>query len=144
MVVQPGGQRSDRRSVAGRGAGGVFDGVVSIRDRYGRTGYAGYVEQYWQSSYDQVKGTPDDKRADLPVGDYSERQYGAIVYGKAALFFNALYEALGDEKFNQFLQEYFQTYRYGVAYPQDLFAIAAKYAGQAKLDELRKEWITTP
>ncbi len=63
------------------------------------------------------------------------------MYGKAALFFNALYEALGDEKFNQFMQEYFQTYRYGVAYPKDFLAIAAKYAGQAKLDELVKEWI---
>ena len=70
--------------------------------------------------------------------------YGALVYGKAALFFNALYEALGDEKFNQLLQDYFKQYRYKVAYPQDFLAIAAKYAGQAKLDELRKAWLTTP
>jgi hypothetical protein len=42
------------------------------------------------------------------------------------------------------MQEYFQTYRYEVAYPKDLLAIAAKYAGQAKLDELAKEWITGP
>jgi aminopeptidase N len=60
------------------------------------------------------------------------------------LFFNALHKELGDEKFNQFLQEYFQAYRFGVAYPKDLLAIAAKYAGQAKLDELVKEWITGP
>jgi hypothetical protein len=46
--------------------------------------------------------------------------------------------------FNQFMQDYFQTYRYGVAYPQDLFAVAAKYAGQTKLDELVREWITGP
>ena len=71
-------------------------------------------------------------------------KYSPIVYGKAALFFNALYEALGDEKFNQFMQEYFETYRYGMAYPKDLLTIAAKYVGQAKLDELVKEWITGP
>ena len=55
------------------------------------------------------------------------------------MFFNALYEALGDEKFNQFMQEYFQTYRYGMAYPKDLLTIAAKHVGQAKLDELVKD-----
>ena len=37
----------------------------------------------------------------------TKRQYGAIVYGKAALFFNAIYDAIGDEKFNQLLQDYF-------------------------------------
>jgi hypothetical protein len=42
------------------------------------------------------------------------------------------------------LQEYYNTYRYGVAYPRDLLAIAAKYVGQDKLDQLLKEWITTP
>ena len=97
-----------------------------------------------QARYDRVKGTSEDKRADLPVADYTVRQYSAIVYGKAALFFNAIYDEIGDEKFNQFLQEYYNTYRYGVAYPKDLLAIAAKYVGQDKLDELVKEWITTP
>jgi hypothetical protein len=121
-----------------------FTTGLYYRDRYGAAALPGYVEQALASRYATVKGTDQDKRADLPVGAYSERQYSAIVYGKAALLFNALYEALGDAKFNQFMQDYFQTYRYGVAYPQDLFAIAAKYVGQAKLDELVREWITGP
>ena len=120
-----------------------FSSALYFQDRYGELGMNALV-QYWQMNYDQVKGKPDDKRAELPVSAYSKSQYGAIVYSKAPLFYHALYDALGDEKFNKFLQEYFQTYRYGVAYPQDLFAIAAKYAGQDKLDELAKEWITTP
>ncbi len=114
------------------------------RDQYGAAARQGYVEQALTALYARVKGTADDKRADLPVGAYTESQYSAIVYGKAALFFNALYEALGDAKFNQFMQDYYQTYRYGVAYPKDLFAIAAKYVGQAKLDALVKKWIETP
>ena len=121
-----------------------FTTALYYRDRYGAVAMQSYVEQALTALYDRVKGTDQDKRADLPVGAYSEKQYSPIVYGKAALFFNALYEALGDAKFNQFMQDYFQTYRYGVAYPQDLFAVAAKYVGQAKLDELVKEWITTP
>jgi hypothetical protein len=103
----------------------------------------GYIESL-QSSFDRVKGTADDVRADLPVADYDERQYGAIVYGKAPLFFNAIYEAIGDAKFNHLLQDYFAQQRYGVAYPQDFLKVAEEYVGQAKLDELLKEWIETP
>jgi hypothetical protein len=120
-----------------------FSPALFFRDWYGEEAIADLVK-YWQASYDQVKGKPEDKRADLPVGQYSDDQYGMLVYVKAALFFNALYETLGDEKFNLFLQEYFQTYRFGVAYPKDLLAIAAKYVGQDRLDKLLREWITTP
>jgi hypothetical protein len=121
-----------------------FTTALYYRDRYGAVAMQSYVEQALTASYDRVKGTDQDQRADLPVGAYTEKQYSPIVYGKAALFFNALYEALGDAKFTQFMQGYFQTYRYAVAYPQDLFAVAAKYVGQAKLEELVKEWIETP
>jgi aminopeptidase N len=121
-----------------------FSTCLYYRDVYGPEGLSGCVAQDLQARYKRVKGTEQDKRSDLPVADYSLREYGAIVYGKAALFFNAIYDEIGDEKFNQFLQEYYDTYRYGVAYPKDLFAIAAKYVGQAKLDELLKEWIATP
>ncbi|CAG0927780.1 hypothetical protein TFLX_00617 [Thermoflexales bacterium] len=120
-----------------------FTTTLYYRERSGPAALEGYIENL-KDRYDRVKGTSGDKRADLPVSDYSESEYGAIVYGKAALFFNALYEALGAEKFDQLLQEYYTTYRYGVAYPQDFLAIAAKYAGQDKLEELLKEWIATP
>jgi hypothetical protein len=121
-----------------------FTTGLYYRDKYGAASLPGYVEQDLTARYASVKGTDQDQRADLPVGAYSDRQYSAIVYGKAALFFDALYEALGDKKFNQFMQEYFETYRYGVAYPKDLLTVAAKYVGRAKLDELVKEWITGP
>ena len=67
------------------------------------------------------------------MADYDEGQYGALVYGKAALFFNAIYEAIGDAKFNQFLQEYFKHHRYGVAYPKDFLKVAEGYVGKEKL-----------
>jgi hypothetical protein len=121
-----------------------FTTGLYYHDEYGAQGMQSYVEQALQSRYDRVKGTADDKRSDLSVADYTVRQYSAIVYGKAALFFNAIYDAIGDAKFDQLLEEYYNTYRYGVAYPKDFLAIAAKYVGQDKLDELVKEWITGP
>ncbi len=120
-----------------------FTTALYYRDQYGPQGLRSYVGSL-EDRYDRVKGTPDDKRADLPVSGYTEGQYGAIVYGKAALFFNAIYDAIGDAKFDQFMQDYFKTYRYGVAYPKDLLTVAAKYVDQKTLDELVKEWITTP
>jgi aminopeptidase N len=120
-----------------------FTTALYFRDVYGTQGMRGYVDSL-QSRYDRVKDTEEDKRSDLPVADYSAREYGAIVYGKAALFFNAIYEAIGDEKFDQLLQDYFTQHRYGVAYPQDFLKVAEGYVDQAKLDELLKEWIETP
>jgi aminopeptidase N len=120
-----------------------FTTALYFRDKYGVAGMNGYIESL-QSRYKRVKGTADDKRADLPVADYDEGQYGALVYGKAALFFNAIYEAIGPEKFNHLLQDYFSQHRYGVAYPQDFLKVAEGYVGKAKLDELLKEWIETP
>jgi len=121
-----------------------FTTALYFRDEYGAEGMQNYVAQALQIGYDRVKGTAEDKRADLPVAAYDEGQYSAIVYEKAPLFFNAIYDEIGDEKFNQLLEEYYNTYRYGVAYPQDFLTIAAKYVGQDKLDEFLKEWITTP
>jgi aminopeptidase N len=120
-----------------------FSAALYFRDRYGEGGMDSLM-QYWESNYAEVKGKPGDRRADLPVSAYSGDQYGVIVYNKAALFFNALYEALGDEKFDQLLQDYFKQHRYGVAYPQDFLKVAEGYVGKAKLDELLSEWIETP
>jgi aminopeptidase N len=121
-----------------------FTTALYYLDVYGKDGFDSYAQQALLDRYNRVKGTNEDKRADLPVAAYSELQYGAIVYGKAPLFFNALYQKMGDDQFDQFMQTYFNTYRYGVAYPQDLYSIAAQFVDPGTLDELEKEWITTP
>ncbi len=76
----------------------------------------------------------------LPVAAYSDYTYGAIVYGKGPLFFHALRGRIGDEAFFELLKTYFERYRYGVAYPQDLLDLAEEIGGQ-ELDELYEEWV---
>ena len=51
----------------------------------------------------------------MPAKDYSPKEYGAIVYGRGALFFEALAEEMGRESFNSFLRKYVDTYRWGIA-----------------------------
>lgn len=113
-------------------------------DRYGQDGLSGYVDQSLMGRYQRVKGTEDDKRSDLPVAAYSGLQYGAIVYGKAALFFNSVYEKIGDAKFNQFMQTYFNAHRYGIAHEADLLKAIETQLDAKTVDELMKEWITSP
>jgi hypothetical protein len=121
-----------------------FTAALYGRDWYGQR-RMDELTQEWRMVAQQIKNTPVDKRADLSVADYTdENQYGAVVYEKAPLFFNAIYEAIGDAKFNHLLQDYFAQQRYGVAYPQDFLKVAEEYVGKTKLDELVKEWIETP
>ena len=77
----------------------------------------------------------------LPVGDYvSGGDYAVIVYGKGALFFDALRAELGDRAFFGFLQNYYAAYRYG-------FATSAGFQAEAEetcacdLDDLFDIWV---
>jgi hypothetical protein len=114
------------------------------RDTHGPQAMQSDVKQDLSGRYSRVKGTTDDKRADLPVASYTGLQYSSIVYGKAALFFNAVYDQLGDEKFNAWLHTYFEKYRYGIAYDDDLINAIETQLDKATTEELLKQWITTP
>ena len=78
------------------------------------------------------------------MAGYSSKQYGQIVYGKAPLFFDALYQAMGDERFNAFLKAYFDSRRYGIATAQNLLDAAATQLDRATIDELLHQWIKSP
>jgi aminopeptidase N len=70
------------------------------------------------------------------------RNYVALVYGKAVLFFQALREQIGEEAFDRFLHNYYATHRYGYVSGGDLLASAEGACG-CELDELYHNWITT-
>jgi aminopeptidase N len=76
----------------------------------------------------------------LPVADYQDGTYGGIVYGRGALFFIALREKMGPDKFDAFLKEYTETLSWGIATPQYLQSMAEKHCG-CELDELFEEWV---
>jgi aminopeptidase N len=76
----------------------------------------------------------------LPVAAYSEDLYGAVVYGKGPLFFHEMRRLVGDATFQEILETYSDQYRYGIAYPQDLLAVAEQVSG-TELDSLYERWI---
>ncbi len=75
------------------------------------------------------------------VGDYpDEDSYALFVYGKGALFLDALRGEIGEEAFRRFLQEYFAEQRYGFASGVE-FQQAAEGACDCDLDGLFDLWV---
>ena len=84
-----------------------------------------------------------DGRVDRPVKEFSSQlEYAALVYGKGALFFNALRKVMGKKVFLRFLKSYACQFAFRQATPGDLFkkAVAATKK-KAKVKALIQHWI---
>jgi aminopeptidase N len=107
-----------------------------------------YYEANYQDAVEQVRdnnwgyfGYADDPT--LPIGrdvaGYGD-DYGPIVYGKGALFFDALRTELGDDTFFAFLHNYYDRYVYGVATTQG-FQQVAEETCSCDLSALFNLWV---
>lgn len=76
----------------------------------------------------------------LPVAEYQEQEYGAIVYGRGPLFFLALEEEMGEETFNKFIQEYTDQLTWKISTPEFLQSLAEQHCS-CDLDALFDEWV---
>lgn len=106
-------------------------------DEYGEKGAQGFrasLTGRWDRS--SGKAIP----IGLPVADYTSLDYGAIIYGRGPLFFEALREAMGAPAFDAFLREYTQAFAWGIAAPEGLEAEAEEACG-CDLTRLFEEWV---
>lgn len=97
------------------------------------------LEVFRQRYLGAVQAGRDDV-VEQPLSTF-RRNYVALVYGKAVLFFQALRERIGEPAFDQFLHEYYATHRYDYVSGTDLLA-SAEGACACELDELYQSWIT--
>jgi hypothetical protein len=106
-------------------------------DAYGEGGAQSFRDS-WVGRWDRVD------RADIPVGlpagDYEGREYGAIVYGRGPLFVEALAERLGQETFDEFLRDYYESHKWGIG-TGDAFKQLAEDHCECDLTPLFEEWI---
>ncbi len=107
------------------------------KDTYGASGGAGFeqsLEGRWQGI----------DRAEIPVGlpvsAYSDREYSAIIYGRGALFFDALAKQMGRQAFDAFLGDYTQSHQWGIATSKSLQQAAEGHCN-CDLDPLFDQWI---
>jgi aminopeptidase N len=117
--------------------------LLYFEQRYGKKVAQSIVESSFQGPYETLQHDGQDMPVGLPVAAYSRDLYGPVVYRKGALFFLEMRQKVGDKAFYEILRTYFQQYRYGVAYPQDLMAVAEQVSGK-DLDPLYEEWILGP
>jgi hypothetical protein len=106
-------------------------------DEYGQEGAQGFrgsLEGRWQRI----------ENANIPVGlpvrEYSDAEYSGIVYGRGALFFEALRDKLGSETFDIFIKDYTQNNSWGISTPEKLKAEAEQHCS-CDLTPLFEEWI---
>jgi len=92
----------------------------------------------WDDRWDRVD------RADIPIGmpagSYVDREYGAIVYGRGPLFVTALAKKLGQETFDEFLRDYYESRKWGIG-TSDAFKQLAERHCQCDLTALFEEWV---
>ncbi len=106
-------------------------------DRYGAD-VANSNKDSWWERWGRVDLEP--KPIGLPVEAYDSNEYGPIVYGRGPLFFDQLSQIMGQEKFDQFLKEYFTIYAWKVATSQD-FQSLAETTCSCDLEYLFNEWV---
>jgi aminopeptidase N len=101
----------------------------------------------FEDAYQRLVRDRRDQKVDQPVSAFTRDDYGTVVYHKGPLFFQALRQAVGDEKFNAFLKAYFRQNRYGIATSERMLNAAESVADRAIVRSLFDRWIqsaTTP
>lgn len=116
--------------------------LLYFGDQHGSRGEQGF-RQSLQGRWERSDGAQIP--VGLPVAAYSEGglypgTYGSIVYGRGALFFEALRDQMGQEAFDAFLRDYVQSHRWGIATTESLRALAEQHCG-CDLQALFEEWV---
>lgn len=93
----------------------------------------------WLIPFDSAAGSLDGI-VDRPAAAFDPTSYELLVYAKAALFFNALHDQLGEAMYRQVLQTYYLENRYRIATPQTFLVTAQRVSGQ-NLNPLAEEWL---
>jgi hypothetical protein len=94
----------------------------------------------WQFPFEAAANGGLDGRLDQPAAAFDEYSYEVLVYGKAALFFNALRREVGDDTYRAILHSYYAENRYKIASPQTFLATAGRVSGQ-NLNPLAAQWL---
>lgn len=106
---------------------------------YGQARANTLINQRWLVPYLTAVDEGRDRVVNRPSSAFGP-EYEAIVYGKAALFFDALRQELGTEGYLSVLRAYVEGYRWRIATPGDLLNVAEEVSGQ-ELDRLYNHWI---
>jgi aminopeptidase N len=111
--------------------------------------YLYYLDQYGpegaQAFYQSLEGRwnrveEDNVPIGLPVAAYSGAEYGAIVYGRGPIFFTELAQTMGQDIFDDFLRDYTEVHKWGIATTASLKQVAEAHCN-CDLTALFDAWV---
>ncbi len=111
--------------------------MLYFGDVYGSEGRQGYRDTFI-SRWERVD--KEEILVGLPAGDYEGVEYGAIVYGRGALFFDKLEDEMGGNIMGAFLRAYYQDNKWGIVQGSTLKTFAEDQCG-CDLTHLFADWI---
>ena len=120
-----------------------YSAMIYFEDRYGREAAAKMMDLNLKTSYaiGRMLGGADAP-VNLKTAAYKNNvQYGAVVYGKGALYYDALRRTVGDPVFFAALREYYAKYRGRLAGSRALLEIIQVKAPEANVAALYRRWI---
>jgi len=106
-------------------------------DEHGRAGYDSYaadLNRRWALVGNQPIAI------DQPVRAYSPAEYSGIIYGRGALFMEALRDGIGIDNFDRFMKNYVKDNSWGIATTEILKSEAEQQCA-CDLTDLFKSWI---
>ena len=122
-----------------------YSAMVYFEDRYGKESAQQMIDLHLKTPYSMGRMLGNaDAPVNLKTAAYSGNvQYGAIVYGKGALFYDALRRTVGDEAFFASLREYYGNYRNRLADAGSMLQIFQRRAPNRTeaIQALYKRWI---
>lgn len=123
----------------------TYSSFVYFDVAQGSEAYQGILD-YYRQRYDKLVQSGNDDRVTNSLSYFEKEhpeRYGSVVYAKAALFFDAVRQEIGDQAFFAGLQDYYQREMYKVAMPEDLLSAFERAAGR-QLDDLYQKWLYEP
>ncbi len=122
-----------------------WSSMLYFEDRYGKATAAKMTDLHLKTNFSMGAALGGgDMPANLPTSAYKNNlQYGAVIYGKGALFYGELRNLVGDAAYFAALRHYFAQYNDRLAGPNSLHAlmVAAAPDKRAAIDALYTHWI---
>jgi hypothetical protein len=102
------------------------------------TGAAEGYRTSWASRWDRVDRT--EIPIGLPAASYTSEEYSPIVYGRGPFFVTALAKEMGQETFDAFLHDYYQTYKWEIGTGEAFKELAETHC-RCDLTSLFEQWV---
>ncbi len=117
-----------------------YSAIIYWEEITGQESAETITEHFLVNPYERAKKLGQDRAVLGPVSDFTEGEYSVFVYGKGALFFDALRQEVGDETYFKIMQTYYAEYKYRIANSDDLFDVIEQVSGK-NVDPLIKTWL---